>query len=71
MKYFIVLCLLFSGCATVSQYNQGCQDGVSGLIRKYNTDGISLENQEVLKKYCDRVESEHNQKRQDTRGKGY
>ena len=33
MKYLFVLALLMSGCAHVSEYNQGCRDGVTEAAR--------------------------------------
>jgi hypothetical protein len=31
MKYLIIGLVILSGCATVSEYNQGCRDGLNGL----------------------------------------
>jgi hypothetical protein len=32
MKYLTILVVLFSGCATVSDYNQGCRDSLQSIL---------------------------------------
>lgn len=33
MKYLIVLCVLFTGCATApSKYVEGCEDGIQDFV---------------------------------------
>ncbi len=33
MKYLIILSMLFSGCATVSEYQKGCRDGIEAVAK--------------------------------------
>lgn len=57
MKYLIVLVIAFmiSGCASVSEYNQGCRDGVEGIgLEKATKDGING--------YCNELDALHRQK---------
>lgn len=38
MKYLILFIIpIISGCATISEYNQGCRDGLYSLSQEQNT----------------------------------
>lgn len=50
MKIFIIGLILLSGCATVSEYNQGCRDGVSGI-------GLEHAAQEKVNRYCNTLDT--------------
>ncbi len=54
MKYLIVLCLLLSGCATVSEYNQGCRDGIGLLPENWN--GGPMSEPDMVNHYCNSIE---------------
>jgi hypothetical protein len=50
MKYAIVaLALALTGCASVTEYNQGCRDGIASIMRSPNRDGIAT--------HCDNLEN--------------
>lgn len=56
MKYFAVLFLVLSGCAsTPSDYNQGCQDGI--VAYSYITNKGPLKHQDSLNEFCNVLES--------------
>jgi len=62
MKAILLIALMLTGCASVSDYNQGCRDGVEGVgFRGYEAKEIN--------KYCDgleakrKLEKEHGNKR--------
>ena len=58
MKYLIVLVIFcFSGCAHVSEYGQGCRDGVKGLEPQLTGLGLILSEPDMISHYCDQVES--------------
>jgi hypothetical protein len=51
MKY-VILMLLMSGCATVSDYNQGCRDAL-------DESGLSNNQEKNRSVFCDRLEDLH------------
>lgn len=58
----IVLCLLvllFTGCATISDYNQGCRDGISASDDKYS--------EKDRNRLCDDLDQAHRAKEADKR----
>ena len=73
MKYFMVLFLLFSGCASVSQYGQGCRDGVNTLLTSANYWG----GRGFVDDECNTLEKDRNRAnspkevRRDSQGKAY
>jgi len=62
MKYlFVLLIILFSGCASVSEYNQGCRDGIGGV----RVDGRSVVPSEKSKNdFCNALDQLHKQGKQ-------
>jgi hypothetical protein len=60
MKYVIVLAALMSGCATVSEYNRGCRDGISNFDAFNDIKVVD----ERVNNYCDILEKlKDNEKR--------
>ena len=58
MKYLIIfVALLFSSCAHVTEYGQGCRDGVKGLEPQLTGLGLILSEPDMVDHYCDQVES--------------
>lgn len=58
MKYLLafVVCMFMVGCASISEYNQGCRDGV-GAVR---VNGQSIvPNEKSKNKFCDALDEEH------------
>lgn len=55
MKYLIFLFLMLSACSTLSEYNRGCRDGVTGL-------GSFLFSQDKVNNYCDMLDRNHRAK---------
>lgn len=56
MKYFILFTLIFSGCASISEYNQGCRDGISSV--NINHQGM-LGPSKGIDDFCDGLDSMH------------
>ena len=55
MKYlFVLMVFIFSGCASISEYNQGCRDGVKGVLADDSSRDIN--------KYCDGLDVAHREK---------
>lgn len=60
---YLLILLLSSGCASISEYNQGCRDGITestaakdeGMVHTMQFDGVSAigRNKEVTNYYCD------------------
>lgn len=50
MKAILLVALMLTGCASVSDYNQGCRDGVIGV-------GFKNYSEKEVNKYCDGVEA--------------
>lgn len=68
MKYVVVFVLAFSGCATVSDYRQGCQDGVNEFVK--GVVGAPLSDQDGLEKACQALEEfKKSQKNEAPRGR--
>lgn len=57
----IGLFALLSGCSTVSQYDQGCRDGIDGI----RINGSELATEEYRHNYCDGLEAKKNLERQE------
>ena len=74
MKYFLLVTLLFlNGCATaVSEYNQGCRDGIDTAVKASNI--IFVENHIVnidgRNKICNYLEAKHKEQNKETYGRG-
>ena len=47
----VILCVL-SSCASISEYNQGCRDGVNGI-------GLENGSKEKIDRYCSDLDSLH------------
>lgn len=61
MKYIIVLCLLLTGCATVSEYDQGCRDGIESV--RINGNG-PVGSKEGRERFCDDLDRLHRDKKE-------
>lgn len=64
MKYISILFLCVTGCAHVSEYNQGCRDGVTEVVQLRNDragDGVYAVgyNKEVTAYFCDSLDAAH------------
>jgi len=46
--------LILSGCASISEYDQGCRDGIRGVW------GSSENKEDFYAKYCDKLDAVHN-----------
>lgn len=55
MRYFAIVLLILSGCAT-SEYGRGCRDGVDGLYFG--------EYKEWQNDYCDKLEQKYREEQQ-------
>jgi hypothetical protein len=62
MKYLPLIMVLFSGCASLSEYNRGCQAGLNEQsraaldYRDVDLNTIS-NNSKAIQKFCDELES--------------
>lgn len=56
MKYVIAFCLLIMGCSTISEYNQGCRDGIKGWT-EYTT------HPDLFDRYCNHLDIQHNKEK--------
>jgi hypothetical protein len=65
MKAIILTALMLTGCASVSDYNQGCRDGINGLE---GAPGLSVDEKKT-DKYCNDLENEHKLKKEIKEGK--
>lgn len=61
MKIIILVALMLTGCASVSEYNQGCRDGVSELY--------SASASKATKEYCDGLEAKRKVEKETREGK--
>lgn len=57
MRYLIVLFLLLSGCATVSEYGKGCRDGVTHVVSLTQNEGGIFHNKEMVDNFCNMLET--------------
>lgn len=57
-----IVSIVVSGCAHVSEYSQGCRDGVKTLEPQLGAVGAALEDGDVVDRYCDAIEARHNKK---------
>lgn len=66
---FALMLVIFSGCATVSEFDQGCREGKKQTIINYQLD----ETYKTVNEECDKLDAEHKaQMRKDHPGmKGY
>lgn len=60
--YLIALAFALTGCATVSEYNQGCRDGVTesqptAHILPWPFKSPEVKSQEEIEAFCDDLES--------------
>ena len=61
MKIIVLATLMLTGCASVSDYVQGCRDGVSGLY--------SASPSKATKDYCDGLEAKRKIQKETEEGK--
>jgi hypothetical protein len=54
MKYLLIPLILLSGCATVSEYNQGCRDALTAAYGQPES---------ITNPYCDYLDKEHQMKK--------
>lgn len=58
MRIFIAILLaIFSGCATVSEYNQGCRDGVT--VKNVLLYDDTKQSEKEISDFCDKLDSQH------------
>jgi len=58
MKLLLIGLILLSGCASVSDYNQGCRDGVYTFIEEHG----AFIDKDLLYPGCDALDKIHNSK---------
>lgn len=58
--YCAILAGLMAGCASVSQYNQGCRAGVENLVEQINPRVLIDSEIEAIDHYCDNLDTLHN-----------
>lgn len=62
MKYLILSLLFMCGCATVSDYNQGCRDGLDGAAVQLTQRNIKVD-VGGRDRYCNHLEELRNKKK--------
>lgn len=60
-KLFCLIVLALSGCASVSEYNQGCRDGVGGMRNMFSN--VVFAEPQMVEYYCNSVEHTREQKK--------
>lgn len=56
MNKLIIGLIFLTGCATVSEYNKGCRDGINSV----RVDGQSLQgDHETPEQFCNRLDQRH------------
>ena len=55
VSYFIIGLFLLTGCASISEYNRGCRDGVTGI-------GLENASKDKINSYCNGLDSVHKDK---------
>lgn len=66
MKYIYLLTLFLVGCsgAKISDYNQGCRDGINAFVEQSLHAGIE---EKVVEKGCDGLDALHDAKKETNR----
>lgn len=56
MKYLLVLLMALTGCASISEYNQGCREGLRGLPE---TNPSLIADEESIVYYCTELDANY------------
>lgn len=66
---FLAFMTIFAGCASVSEYGQGCRDGLEGANHALRTYSLGI-NRDSRDKACDTLEQIHNNRAEYTNRPG-